>query len=172
MRTFTTAISVLSLAFATVSFGAGRSPGDILQVTAISLSDGDTTTTAQEGGVRAEVSLTNASSRIITAYCYAVTATYASGASQVARGCIDDVSVLVRHRLPAAQSTATAEPRSVGPRETKTLSVFLPLSADQRPPVSLQGRISMVALDDKTVIGDASDVVALQHSRNLLKNPK
>lgn len=163
------ALLTACLAVGAVAFGADRAPGDVLQV--ISVDVRPPGPDAQRGHVQAELKLRNNSPGIVTAYRYELVATYADGTRRTSDAGVDEVSQLanelVRKRQGQGGDAQANKPESqlFRPGETRTTLVACPLSASAQPPVSVDARITMVALDDGTVFGDEREIEALRLSR-------
>lgn len=163
------------LAVGAVAFGAGRAPGDVLQVVSVDMRPSGAGT--ERGHVQIEIKLRNNSPGIVTAYRYELVASYSDGSRRMSDAGVDEVSQLanelVRKRLGQGGGAQASNPESqiFLPGGTRTRPAAFPLSADAQPPVSVDARITMVALDDGTVYGDKSEIEALRLSRRQQVEP-
>lgn len=143
------------LAVGAVAFGAGRAPGEVLQVVSVDVRPSGAGT--ERGLVQIEITLRNNSPGIVTAYRYELVASYSDGSRRMSDAGVDEVSQLanelVRKRLGQGGGAQASNPESqiFLPGGTRTRPAAFPLSADAQPPVSVDARITMVALDDGTV---------------------
>jgi hypothetical protein len=157
------------VAVGAVAFGAGRDPGEVVQVISVDVRPSGAGT--QRGHVQVEIKLRNNSPGIVTAYHYEVVASYADGSRRMSDAGVDEVSQLanelVRKRLGQGGGAQANHPESplFLPGGTRMVTAAFPLSASAEPPVSVDVRITMVVLDDGAVFGDQREIEALRLSR-------
>jgi len=117
--------------------------------------------TAADGSVPVDIVVTNTSAQIITAYSYALVAHYADGHEQTTKRMVDDISGLVGDRMGRHADSTESIPAGA----SRTLTVTVPADAGAAPPLSVTANMTMVALADKTALGDPASIASLQASR-------
>jgi hypothetical protein len=108
-----------------------------------------------------EIELNNLSTETVTAYSYEIVGRYADGTQSRVAHVVDDVSALVADRLKLATRPFSTLRRG----EYMRFTAEVPLDSLGAQPISIEAHITMVALGDRTVIGDAAGIDSLQESR-------
>jgi hypothetical protein len=148
MKAFSCALEALAM-LGTVGAAWSAGPEAAVQVA------GSSTRIAGDHAV-VEITLRNTSRSTVTAWAYSIEAHYADGSKRCANAMVDDISALL-----GTDSDARAFRMST----VRSFSATLPLDANGNAPVSAVTTLKMAALDDRSALGDDSEIRHLEASR-------
>jgi len=106
-----------------------------------------------------DVTLTNNSQRIVTAWAWTVEGRYADGSLKSHSGTVDALADLLAEQLQPEKDAAFRSGTS------RTFQESLPLGSSGDLPTSTTAKMTMVVLDDNTAIGDAVSIRRLAAER-------
>jgi hypothetical protein len=133
-----------ALAVLITSFASATAPAQTLDQIVTS-----TRVRANNESASVDVTLTNNSPRIVTAWAWTVEGQYADGSTRSHSGTVDALTDLLAAQLQPEKDAAFR------PGTSRTFPESLPLSPNGDLPTSTTAKMTMVVFDDNTAAGDA-----------------